>query len=335
MEQKTLGLFIMSYGSPEHEKDLKDYYTHIRNGKVPTDEMMAELREKYEGIGGVSPLAKITKAQMDALASHLNSVQDQIEVKLYEGFKHVAPFIEDGVKKMKEDGIEAAVCLVLAPHDSKFNQMTYVARAKKVAEELNGPKLFFAKEWYHLPEYIDFWVNGIENILQGMSKKEQEKAAIFITAHSLPVAALKGCPYQKQVEHTAELIKEKLGHKNVYVAWQSAAVGSKPGTWLEPSVLDLTQKLVQEEGYTSIIYAPVGFVADHLEVLFDNDVECKDLAEKLGIQYFRPPMPNTDQKFIEGLGKHLISMCTYEEWKRDKKPLRGSKSLEHSIVASR
>ena len=155
----------------------------------------------------------------------------------------------------------------------------------------------------------------IENILQGMSKEEQEKTAIFVTAHSLPVAALNGCPYKEQIEHTAKLIQEQLSNKNVYVAWQSAAVGSKPGTWLEPYVLDLTREVVEKNSYTSVVYAPVGFIADHLEVLFDNDVECKQVAEELGVNYYRPEMPNTDPMFIEGLGKHLISMCTHHDWK--------------------
>lgn len=315
MEQKILGLFIMSYGSPQDEKDLEAYYTHIRNGKAPTAEMMAELKEKYAGIGGVSPLAEISQAQMKAIETYLNQIQNQLEIKLYTGFKHVAPFIEDGVAQMKADGIEMAVCLILAPHASKFNQMTYVARATKAAERLGGPKLFFSKEWYQIPEYISFWVRGIENILQGMSKEEQEKTAIFVTAHSLPVAALNGCPYKEQIEHTAKLIQEQLSNKNVYVAWQSAAVGSKPGTWLEPYVLDLTREVVEKNSYTSVIYAPVGFIADHLEVLFDNDVECKQVAEELGVNYYRPEMPNTDPMFIEGLGKHLISMCTHHDWK--------------------
>lgn len=324
----------MSYGSPENEKDLEAYYTHIRNGQTPNAEMMAELKEKYAEIGGVSPLAKISEEQMEAIEAYLNqAVQNQLRVKLYRGFKHVAPFIEDGVAEMKADGIEMAVCLILAPHASKFNQMTYVGRASKAAEELGGPKLFFAKEWYNISEYISFWVRGIENILQGMDQVAQDKTAVIVTAHSLPIAALKGCPYKEQVEDTARLIQEQLSNKNVYVAWQSAAVGSRPGTWLEPCVLDLTRKIVKEKGYTSVIYAPVGFVADHLEVLFDNDVECKQIADELGVNYYRPAMPNTDPQFIEGLSKHLIAMCTNHDWKKDQ--MSKHQSMGHPVGVHR
>ena len=143
-----------------------------------------------------------------------------------------------------------------------------------------------------------------------MPEEEREKAVLIVSAHSLPekiIAA--GDPYPKQLEETARQIAEKAGVKHYAVGWQSA--GNTPEPWLGPDVQDLTRQLHKEKGYTSFVYAPVGFVADHLEVLYDNDIECKQVTEEIGAKYYRPEMPNANPKFIDALATVVLKRIKF------------------------
>ena len=138
--KRKMGLLVMAYGTPYKEDDVERYYTHIRRGRKPTLEMLEDLRNRYEAIGGISPLAKITLEQAKKLEEHLNEIQDEIEFHMYLGLKHIEPFIEDAVKQMHEDGIKEAISIVLAPHFSTFSIQSYNGRAKEEAEKIGGPR---------------------------------------------------------------------------------------------------------------------------------------------------------------------------------------------------
>jgi ferrochelatase len=308
MAKKKMGLLVMAYGTPYKEEDLERYYTHIRRGHKPSPEMLQELKERYDAIGGISPLAKITLEQAESLEKRLNEIQDEIEFKMYLGLKHIDPFVEDAVQQMHRDGIEEAVSIVLAPHFSTFSVKSYNGRAKAEAEKLGGPKIHAIESWYTEPKFIDYWVEKIKEIYAQMSEEEREKAVLIVSAHSLPekiIAA--GDPYPQQLQETADLIAEKAGIKHYTIGWQSA--GNTPEPWLGPDVQDLTRELHEQKGYTSFVYAPVGFVSDHLEVLYDNDIECKNVTDEIGANYYRPEMPNANPRFIDALAtvvlKHL------------------------------
>jgi ferrochelatase len=308
MAKKKMGLLVMAYGTPYKEEDLERYYTHIRRGHKPSPEMLQELKERYDAIGGISPLAKITLEQAESLEKRLNEIQDEIEFKMYLGLKHIDPFVEDAVQQMHADGIEEAVSIVLAPHFSTFSVKSYNGRAKTEAEKLGGPKIHAIESWYTEPKFIDYWVEKIKEIYAQMSEEEREKAVLIVSAHSLPekiIAA--GDPYPQQLQETADLIAEKAGIKHYTIGWQSA--GNTPEPWLGPDVQDLTRELHEQKGYTSFVYAPVGFVSDHLEVLYDNDIECKNVTDEIGANYYRPEMPNANPQFIDALAtvvlKHL------------------------------
>ncbi|HHY74461.1 MAG TPA: ferrochelatase [Bacillus bacterium] len=300
MAKKKIGLLVMAYGTPYKEEDIERYYTHIRRGRKPTVEMLKDLQDRYNAIGGISPLAKITMKQAEALEAKLNEQHQDLEFKMYLGLKHIEPFVEDAVKMMKNDGIEEAIGLVLAPHFSTFSVKSYNGRAEEEAERLGGLKLHFIESWYKEPLFIDFWAENIKSIYSKMSSEEREKAVLIVSAHSLPEKILNmGDPYPEQLEETAKLMTEKSGVCNYEIGWQSA--GNTPDPWLGPDVQDLTRDLFEHKGYKSFVYAPVGFVADHLEVLYDNDIECKNITDELGVTYYRPEMPNANPKFIEAL----------------------------------
>lgn len=302
-----MGLLVMAYGTPYKEEDLERYYTHIRRGRKPSEEMVEELRGRYEAIGGISPLAKITEEQGKSLEAYLNKIQDEIEFKMYLGLKHIEPFIEDAVAQMNKDGIEEAVSIVLAPHFSTFSVKSYNGRAKEEAEKLGGPVIKSVESWYLEPKFIDYWVQKVKETFIKMPPEEKETAALIVSAHSLPEKILQlGDPYPNQLQETADLIAKGAGVSHYAVGWQSA--GNTPEPWLGPDVQDLTRDLFNQHGYKAFVYTPVGFVSDHLEVLYDNDNECKAVTDEVGASYYRPEMPNTNPQFIEAMASAIFKL---------------------------
>ncbi|AZB44782.1 ferrochelatase [Bacillus sp. FJAT-42376] len=303
-----MGLLVMAYGTPYKEEDIERYYTHIRRGRPPAPEMLQDLKDRYEAIGGISPLAKITQAQAEKLEHHLNRIQDEVEFKMYLGLKHIEPFVEDAVRQMHDDGITEAVSIVLAPHYSTFSIKSYNGRAKEEADKLGNLTITSVDSWYQEPKFIRYWSKRVQETFGAMPEEDREKAVLIVSAHSLPekiIAA--GDPYPDQLKETAELITEAAGVKHYAIGWQSA--GNTPDPWIGPDVQDLTRELYEEKGFRHFVYTPVGFVADHLEVLFDNDYECKVVTDELGAGYYRPEMPNDQEEFIDCLAtvvlKHL------------------------------
>src|SRR5690625_1370651 len=292
MSKKTVGLLVMAYGTPYKEEDLERYYTHIRHGRRPTDEMIEDLRSRYDAIGGISPLARITVEQAEALEQKLNEQDDEVEYKYYLGLKHIEPFIEDAVKQMAEDGIKEAKSIVLAPHYSTFSIKSYNGRAQEEAEKY-GIDLKSVVDWYDEPGFIEYWVEQINKVYGEMSEEERDNACLIVSAHSLPEKILQeGDPYVEQLEETARLIAEGAGIKDYAVGWQSE--GNTPEPWLGPDVQDLTRDLFEDKGYKAFIYAPLGFVSDHLEVFYDNDYACKVVCDEIGARLYSYEIPNMD-----------------------------------------
>ncbi|HEX6593614.1 MAG TPA: ferrochelatase [Bacillota bacterium] len=304
MERKKIGLLVMAYGTPYKEEDIERYYTHIRHGRKPSVEALQDLTERYRAIGGISPLAQITEDQAQSLETKLNDIQDEYEFKMYIGLKHIEPFIEDAVEQMASDGITEAVSIVLAPHYSTFSVKSYNGRAQEEAEKY-GIKLTSVESWYDAPGFIQYWADEIKATYEKMTEEERGKAVLIISAHSLPEKILQdGDPYTKQLAETAKLISEKTGITDYEIGWQSE--GNTPDPWIGPDVQDLTKDLYEQKGYTTFVYAPVGFVSDHLEVLYDNDYECKVVCDEIGANYYRPNMPNTHPLFIETLADVVL-----------------------------
>ncbi|MFJ8066480.1 ferrochelatase [Psychrobacillus sp. NPDC096426] len=305
MMKKTMGLLVMAYGTPYEEADIERYYTHIRHGRKPSEEQLADLTGRYKAIGGISPLAKITKNQAQALCDRLNEVQDEIEFKMYIGLKHIEPYLEDAVAQMHQDGITEAVSIVLAPHFSTFSIKSYNGRIKEEAEKLGNLTITSVESWYDEPKFIQYWNEKVSEAFAAMSEEQREKACLIVSAHSLPEKILSmGDPYADQLNETADLIAKAAGVKNYAVGWQSA--GQTPEPWIGPDVQDLTRELHEEKGYTTFVYTPVGFVAEHLEVLYDNDYECKVVCDDIGATYIRPAMPNDQPLFIDAMADVVL-----------------------------
>lgn len=306
---KIIGLLVMAYGTPGSLDEVESYYTHIRGGRKPSPSMLSELIGRYEKIGGISPLARITREQASALEQYLNREGNKsITFRVYLGLKHVSPFIEDAVHQMKEDGIQEAMSLVLAPHYSSFSSESYHQRARETSEEIGGPTFTAVQSWYEEPAFIEYWTQEISPIYNRFSEEDRDKTMVIFTAHSLPERILEmNDPYPEQIGENAKLIADQIGLPSYTLAWQSA--GRSPEPWLGPDIQEKV-RILYKEGYTSVVICPIGFVAEHLEVLYDNDYECGNLAKELGIHYYRPAMPNDHPLFIKGLANAVIRKLT-------------------------
>lgn len=306
MTKRKLGLLVMSYGSPVSEEDVERYYTHILGGRVPRPEMVENLREKYRLIGGISPLSKITQDQFSALSNYINQIQSEIEWIPFLGQKHSAPFIEDAVHSMHEAGITEAVSIVLAPHYSIMSVQSYNDRAQDIASQLGNLTIHSIDKWYQEDLFIQFWSDSVLKKWKTLSAVEKNSAVVIFTAHSLPEKIkLMGDPYEEQLKETAKLIAEHAGIDQYVTSWQSAGGSREP--WLGPDVQDYTKQLHAEKGFGTFIYVPVGFVAEHLEVLFDNDIECRQICKELNANYLRADMPNSNEQFIQAMAHAVLT----------------------------
>lgn len=311
MSKQKIGLLLMAYGTPRSKEEIEPYYTHIRRGRKPPQELLDDLTARYESVGGVNRFAEITDEQVRQLEQEMNRRYPDKECIGYLGLKHIAPFVEDAVEAMHRDGITEAISLVLAPHYSSYSVKEYNGRAIAHAEKLGGPVIHAVESWYAEPGFISYWSDAVRAVFDEMTEKQRDKAVVIFSAHSLPEKILQtGDPYPQQLEETARKIAEAAGISQFAIGWQSA--GNTPEPWLGPDVQELTRELHQQHGYEAFVYCPVGFVAEHLEVLYDNDIECKAVTDELGAAYFRPPMPNAKPAFISCLadvvGKKLHKM---------------------------
>lgn len=302
MPQQTIGLLIMAYGTPPTPDAIDAFYTHIRHGQKPSAALLQDLRDRYRVIGGVSPLARITKAQADALAAALNTRGGGQSFKPYLGLKHAEPFIEDAVAAMHRDGITQALAVALAPYDGNASVQDYHARAQAAVTRLGGPAIVPVSGWYRQQKFIRYWVGQIAAALATIPANDIRTTAVVFSAHSLP-KSMPGATghYRRQLEESAQSIARAVPFTHYATAWQSA--GKTTDDWLGPDIRELTRDLYHRGGYRTFVYCPTGFVADHLEVLYDLDIECRAVVKELGGRYIRPAMPNAAPLFIDGLAE--------------------------------
>jgi ferrochelatase len=293
-----VGIVCMAYGSPATVDDVLAYYTHIRGGRTPSPDQVAELRERYRRIGGQSPLAEITRRQATGVARALQ--EDHLDVRAYVGMKHAPPFIADVVARMAGDGIRRAVGMALAPHYSQISVASYFARAEEAASR-HQVGLTCVQSWHDLPGFITTLVNRVRAAQAALP--DADRAPVVFTAHSLPQRILTWHdPYPEQLDRTCELVAAQAGLRDWRFAYQSASHTGEP--WLGPDLLAALDQ-IREEGHTSVVICPVGFVADHLEVLYDIDIEAAAHAEALGMRLVRAPTAGEGADFLGALADLL------------------------------
>ena len=282
-------ILVMTYGTPEEYtfEGIAKFFTNIRRGVRPNDEEINLLLKNYLRIDG-SPLQDITLKEVELLRE---SVKD--EYKVYFANKFSTPYIPDVISEMEDDNIEECICLILEPHYSFYSIMGYERFIKSDKIKFN-----IIKSWYKEEKLIEFWADEIKKIITEEVKENSYK--VVFSAHSVPEIALKyNDSYVDQIFDMTKLIAEKIGleKENYTNTWQSESDIGMP--WIKPDVLEYLKD--QKEHPKHYIFVPLSFISEHIEVLFDNDVECRELCEKFGVAYHRPPMPNYDSRLIEAL----------------------------------
>jgi protoporphyrin/coproporphyrin ferrochelatase len=296
-----VGILTMAYGTPNGLDEVLPYYTHIRHGHPPSDEQLRELMGRYEAIGGRSPLREITQAEGDGLVAVLRRRHPGQAFAGYQGMKHTQPYLPDAVDIMHRDGIERAVALVLAPHYSAGSIDEYRRAVLGRAAEIGGPsRIAFVESWHLEPSLIDFLAARVVCALTRFDPDERATVPLIVSAHSLPARLVeeRGDPYAQQLTETARALAARLGRRHWRISWQSA--GRTSERWLGPDILD-TLRQVRAEGHTTALVCPAGFVSDHLEVLYDLDIEAQALARDIGLHLERTASPNAHPAFLDVL----------------------------------
>jgi ferrochelatase len=302
-----IGVLVMAYGGPNNLEEVEPYLLDVRGYRPTSPEIVHEVRERYREIGGRSPILEQTQAQASALESVLNTRDDTF--KTFVGMRHWHPFIKDVLADMQSQGIERAVGMVMAPHYSRMSIGAYYQRL----EEANSPIEFACIEDWHLqPGYIQALASRVREALGHFPEEVRADIPVIFTAHSLPEKILEwNDPYPTQLRETVSAVMEQLGSQPHEFAFQSAAISTVP--WLGPDAGEIIQRLAAA-GKKYILLCPIGFVCEHVEILYDIDIVYQNLARSLGIHVERIEMLNTEPAMIEGLARCIREKAEEEGW---------------------
>lgn len=307
----VVGVLAMAYGTASGPDDVERYYTDIRGGRAPSADHLQDLKARYAAIGNRFPLLETTRRQAEGLERELNAGEAGPRFRVYIGMKHSPPFIAEAVEQMRSDGLDRGIGLVLAPHWSGMSVETYVERVEKALAE-GGPAFTFVRRWHDHPLFIELLATRVSEALSALDPEHRRKAAVVFSAHSLPTRTLadgtlrcrscdlcpEGCRYVAGLQATADAVAGRIGPENRRIAWQSAGRTADP--WWGPPVEEVIRD-VAATGHSAVVVCSAGFVADHLETLYDLDIEARRVAQEAGIEFTRTRMPNDDPAFVKVL----------------------------------
>ena len=297
MPERPIGLLVMAYGTASGPDDVERYYTDIRGGSAPSPEHLRELLGRYAAIGNRFPLLEITRAQAQGLQDELNR-DDPGAFHAYLGMKHSPPFIAEAVEHMRADGVQRAIGIVMAPHWSGMSVETYVERVRAKAGD-DGPFFTFVRSYHDDPGFVLFLSNRVAHGLGQLGPAERDGATVVFSAHSLPVRTLNDgsqrCLRCEWETGCVESCRYRDGLARHTIAWQSAGRTEDP--WWGPPIEDVIADLASS-GSPAVVVCSAGFVSDHLEILYDLDVEAREIAEQAGMRFVRTEMPNADPAFV-------------------------------------
>jgi protoporphyrin/coproporphyrin ferrochelatase len=308
MPPRHTAVLLMAYGSPNRLEDVEPYFTDIRGGRTPSREAIEELASRYRRVGVPTPLLAVSMELGRELERLLNLDPPDDEIyTVHLGMKHWTPHIATAVEEVVESGADRLMAIVLAPHYSKISTEGYrrkVEAALATERRRSTPNgsaspvsLDFVETWHELDGYLDAVAENVRAVRAEFANPE-EVVAVF-TAHSLPARILvEGDPYQDQLLRTSELVARRAGIEQWRFSYQSQSHTGEP--WLGPDLLDTIEELAAH-GHRAVLVASVGFIADHLEILYDIDIEAKEKAAALRIELRRTPMLNADPRLARAL----------------------------------
>ena len=288
------GLLFLSYGSPLSKDDLVPYMTSIRRGRVPTEGEIANLTKRYDTIGQWEnvELQTMAECQYKTLLTLLPTISSAI------GFLHMKPSIADAIDSLVQQGVEHIIAIVTAPFFTALGTGAYEKQVQAAISNYDTVTFDFIRSWWDQPTFKEYWVKAVSKCVN-----INKDLFVIFSAHSIPLINNHGGDsYTLALEESAKEIAEHCKLQKWTVAWQSAA---PHGQWLSPTVEDAINEALQTDA-TRIAFVPFGFVSNHVEVLYDNDVECKELVEAKGATYMRAPMPNCNETFLQAMASAII-----------------------------
>ena len=294
MNIEKKGLLFLSYGSPSSKDDLVPYMTNIRHGRVPTDAEVANLTRRYDAIGQWSnvELQTMAERQYETLITLLPSMPSAI------GYLHMKPSIADAVDALVQQGVEHIVAIVTAPFFTSLGTGAYEKQVQAEIGNHQGVTFDVIRSWWDQPSFMEYWVKAVSDCIDATND-----VFVIFSAHSIPlINSHNGDSYALALEESAREIAERCGLSNWSVAWQSAA---PQGQWLGPTVEEAINQALRN-GAIHIAFVPFGFVSNHVEVLYDNDVECKELVDAGGAVYMRAQMPNCNETFLQAMASAIL-----------------------------
>jgi ferrochelatase len=298
----------MSHGTPASLDGVAGFYTEIRRGSPPSPEQLADLERRYAAIGGVSPLTERTREQVSGIAGALEALAPGRFV-VAGGAKYADPRIEAGIAELAATGVDRIVGLVLAPHSAEVSVGEYRRRALSAVDALADgpgmhPDIVVVDHWHLAPGLGELLAARVSAALGTLPADVRREALVLFTAHSVPARFVEaGDPYAAQVAETAAVVAEGANLSRWEVCWQSA--GRTADVWLGPDILDVLRAL-PDRGVPAAVVCPAGFVADHLEVLYDLDIEARAVADAAGVAFARTASLNADPRFCEVLARVVL-----------------------------
>jgi ferrochelatase len=289
-------ILLIAFGGPTGPEEIRPFLARVTQGIPIPPQRLEEVAHHYEAVGGRSPLNEITLRQAQALRELLKTRDRNLPV--YVGMRNASPFFSETLKKMADDGIKRALGFILSSHRTEASWDRYRQNIADACAELGAgsPEVDYCNGWHDHPLFSQTWTELIEAAMTAIESDRRPSTPLIFTAHSLPTAMAARSPYVAQLETSARLVAERLRHQRWSLAYQSRS-GRPSDPWLEP---DINRALRDHaaRGEKQIVVAPIGFVCDHVEVLYDLDIEARKVAENLSVKFVRVSCPNDHPTFI-------------------------------------
>jgi protoporphyrin/coproporphyrin ferrochelatase len=289
-------VLLVAFGGPERPEDIRPFLQIVTEGRRIPPERLEEVAQHYEAIGGRSPLNALTRRQADALRGALAAEGRPLPV--WVGMRNWHPFLHETLAEMKDRGVRRALGFILSSLQTEASWDRYVQDVTAAREKVgsDAPEVVYAPTWGAHPLFIEAMADRARAALDAIPSPRQPDARLVFTAHSVPVAMAAGSPYAEHLARAAGLIAARLGRTGWSLAYQSRS-GSPRDPWLEPDVGDVIRRLAAE-GARDVVVIPVGFVCDHVEVLYDLDVEARTVAASCGVDFHRAAAANDHPAFV-------------------------------------
>jgi len=295
-------VLVIAFGGPQGPADVRPFLANVLRGRRVTPQRIEEVAHHYDLFGGVSPITEITRRQADGLASRLD--QAGLPLRVYVGMRNWHPYLVDTLSEMAERGVRRAIGFVMAPHGSYSSCGQYkqnVREAQRVLHERGLPfvQVTFVSTWHTHPQFIEAHAEHIREAVDRLAFDRRSGARLVFTAHSIPLAMAERSLYREQLTESARLVAERLGRTDWALVYQSRS-GRPEDPWLEPDVCDFL-RAAHAQGVSAVVLCPMGFVCDHVEVLYDLDDEAAGVARDLGLPLVRAEAVNDDPLFLDAM----------------------------------